>query len=225
MTLQRLVNLAFFDIGAIASGETPSTDESTDALDLANHILSSWSAEELTCYNRKHYTVLAIAGLGTYSIGPAGTWVTTARPVKVEGATAYYLNWRQGLEVVSMAEFALRSSAPKGQTQPLPELLGVDNASPALNARVFPASSLGCSIDLHTLEPLTAFAALGDTVALPPAYERALRLALAVELSPQYARSGGIDPVLAANAQNAKATIAQINAGMTLPQAPPPAAQ
>jgi hypothetical protein len=221
LTVQQLINMAFFDLGEIQSGDAPNSDESNDALKKLNHILLTWSIEGLTCYNRRHYTMAASAGLQAVTIGPGGTWVTAARPVKVEGATSFYLTWRQAMEVVSMAEFALRSGAPKGHTQPLPELLGVDNAYPLLNGRVFPASSLGVQVELHTLEPLTAFAALGDTIDVPPGYEPALAGALALALYPQYARQGGIDPALAANAQNAKAAIAQINAGIAgVPQVP-----
>jgi hypothetical protein len=224
MTVDRLIQLAFFDLGAIQSGESPSTDEKADALDLLRGLVGSWSGEDVVCYNRRHYTFSATVGLGAsaFTIGPGGTWSTTARPVKVEGGTAYYLNWRQPLEVVSLAEFGLRSAAPKGHTQPLPELLGVDNSYPALSALLFPVSSLGCSVQLHTLEPLTNFTSLADTLDFPDVgYERALRLNLAVELAPQYSRQGGIDQVLLANAAAAKAQLAMLNASFILPAAQP----
>jgi hypothetical protein len=218
MTVQRLINLAFFELGEVQSAEAPNSDESTDALDTLNHIISLWSIEGVTCYNRRHYSVAAGQGSESFTIGPTGSWATTARPVKLEGATSYYLTFRQGMEIVSMAEFALRSTAPKGHTQPLPELLGVDNQYPTLNAKVFPVSSLGCTVELHTLEPLTAFEALTDVIDLPPGYEANLKYALAGALYPQYAREGGMDPALAANIQNAKSAIVQINEGMMLPQ-------
>lgn len=219
MTFQRLANLAFFDIGAIQSGETPNSDESTDALDTANHILSTWSLEGVTCYNRKHYTVAT--NLGAVTIGPTGNWNTTARPVKIEGAVCFSGTFRKPMRVVGFAEYSQITGDDVGKTQVLAEVLGVDDAYPLLNGRLWPATTGVASIELHTLEALTAIASLVTVIDLPPGHEAALRSVLAVALYPQYGRQGGIDPAVAAAAQNAKAVIAQVNAGIAgMPAAP-----
>lgn len=222
MTVQRLINLAFLELGEISSGGAPNTDESTDALDIANQLLAQLGLDGLYTYNRKHYSGLTVtAGVNAYTIGSAGSWATTDRPLQIEGATAYSGHMRQGLQVVSMADFARMASSPKGVTQLLPELLGVDNATPTLNARIFPNSNIGCSVELHTIEPLTALASLVATVDFAAGYERPFRLLLAGELYPQFPRESGMDPQLAQNIQNAKVTLAQLNASMV---AMPPAA-
>ena len=59
------------------------------------------------------------------------------------------------------------------------------------------------------------FNAVGDSADnLPSDYQQALHFNLAVALSPQYARVGGITPELAANASNSKGVIVARNASI-----------
>lgn len=226
MNVQRLINLAFLDLNAIASGETPSAAESTDALDLLNHIISGWNSEELMAFEQRHQTFFLTPTVTQYTIGPGGSWATTARPGRVTGATSIFNPFRQGMKVMGFPEFAAATANQTGRSDTLPSLLAVDNGSPLITAQVFPPPAAVATIELHFWLPITAFVALTDVIALPQAYERALRLALAIELYPQYPRSGGIDPVLAANAGAAKKAIQDLNAailGATTAAAPVPA--
>lgn len=233
MTVQRLITLAFFDLGSIQSGETPNSDELADALDELNQMLGSWSNERLTVYNQVVGTFFGGGG-SSFQLGNAGTWNTgAARAQKITAWRATSGVYNSGGAPLSLAAFdaaaqeasvrfgALQAQV-KGMLAPfyqdvtlavtgaaVPLVLGADTAWPLINVRVFPATT--ATIEVSYWTALTSFAALGDAIALPPGFEEALRTNLAVRLSPQYGRTGGIDPVLAAAAANSKAVIASLN--------------
>ncbi|MCE5309630.1 MAG: hypothetical protein LLG20_18505 [Acidobacteriales bacterium] len=79
-TVQQLITSAFRDIGAIGSGDTPSTEESNDALVKLNQFLASWSAQGLPVYQITRSTV-ALTGAASYSLNGV------ARPVKIKAAS------------------------------------------------------------------------------------------------------------------------------------------
>src|SRR5579883_1336177 len=114
-----------------------------------------------------------------------------------------------------------------GETTPIPAMVAADTSFPLINLRVFPPpSSSPGTIELAFWTPLLKFATVGDTVNMPDGWEDLLHFDLALRLYPQYARSSGLDPGLAANAQNAKAALIPQNtmSAPAQPQAPQQAA-
>lgn len=71
--------------GDLESGETPTTDEQTDGLAIANQMLNSWGAERLMIYSVKRTTHTLIASTNPHTIGTSGN-INTDRPVKIENA-------------------------------------------------------------------------------------------------------------------------------------------
>ena len=74
-TVQELINESMRKLGALASGETPNTTESTDALVVLNQLLMSWNAQALPIYKITR-SVTALTGAASY--------VLTTRPVKIK---------------------------------------------------------------------------------------------------------------------------------------------
>lgn len=210
MTVQQLVNLSALDSGLIRSGQTPSTQESSDGLATLNHILSSWSLERLSVHTILHATFSLAAATESYTMGPAATWATTLRPVKILSAEAYSGQFRAGLEVLPLPEFRRRAQNPTGIRQSLPDLLAHDNTATTITVFVFPLPNATISIDVDYWTVLTAFALLGDAISMNPGYELALRKALAVEMCSWQRIT--CPPDLAAAAQNSKAAIVSLNA-------------
>ncbi len=183
MTVQEFINLALRDMGALAQGETPNSDESADALTTLNQIILSHSLEPWI-WNAKHETFLLTAGKWAYTLGPGGDWATAARPTRVLGAMAYSGAFQQGVAVKPMTDFSAAIDNGAGITAVLPKLMGVDQAAPLVNCRVWPTPSGVASIEVHSLQPLTAGLALGDAINFPvPGYELALRFELAMTLA------------------------------------------
>lgn len=167
MTGQDLVNAALKQIGVIASGETPSTDESNDAFERLNNLIASWSAQALPIFNITKSTI-PLTGAASYNVTP--------RPVKIRAAKVTISGFESEFEIVTADEFAD------------PTRYGVvfsDGGFPTTAVTLRPSPTTG-SLDLFTLVPIDVIGSLGASINLPPGYERALVMNLAVEVAPQY---------------------------------------
>jgi hypothetical protein len=220
VTVQQLINAALMDIGVLAQGESPSTDESNDALTRANQLLASWSLEGLTAYGVKHESFSLTATTVNYTMGSGGSFSSSGWPVKIVAAAAVNGNFRRPMKVLSFEELRAESADDTGRTDDLPSLLGADRAYPLKNVKIFPPPrSSSTSVEIDSWQPFTAFAALGDTVALAPGYEMALQFELAVALAPSYGRA--VTAELAANLTRAKGVIQELNRSIDHPPAAP----
>lgn len=199
MTVQEFINLTLRDMQALAQGETPSTEESADALATLNQIILSHSLEPWI-WTAQRLTFTLIPGLAIYTIGPAGSWVTLARPTRILGAMSYSGEFQQGVSVIPMTDLLARIKNGSGITAALPELMGVDEAAPLVNARVWATPNSVASMEIAMLLPMTAGLVLGDSISFPvPGYDLALRCELAVTLAPGWGLE--IPTGLAANYQ------------------------
>jgi hypothetical protein len=105
---------------------------------------------------------------------------------------------------MTLPSLALASAA-------VPMILAADTAYPLINIGVFPAPSAIGSLELSYWTPLTEFASLAGTLTLPEGWEDFLHFDLAMALIPRYGRQGFDPTTLAANAQNAKAKLVDLN--------------
>ena len=67
-----IISRALKDIGALASGETPTPEEAQDALDMMNDMLDQWSNEDMMVYNTTEIIFPVVSGQTQYTIGPSG---------------------------------------------------------------------------------------------------------------------------------------------------------
>ena len=244
MLVSDLITQAFLDIDAIMVGESITTAEQADAFARLNQLVSSLSTEGAMVFNQVMQSFPLQNGITAYQLGSGGTFPTNGglRAQKVTAWRAVLGDMVKGGPVLpmdefgaaaaaanqSLAELAVRS-ALEGLTSnvnsplvaPIPSVVGADTNYPLINVRVAPApSNAGGQIELAYWTPIAAFGAVGDVINLPPGYELMLRSNLAVQLYPIYPRQGGIDPVLAATAQNSKQTLMQQHSMMRAQAAP-----
>jgi hypothetical protein len=207
-TVRDLVTAALLDLGAIASGEAPTATEAADALRRLNLLLETWRLEHLLAYAIDTVTFVLTGG-ASYTIGPGGQ-INTTRPVRLEHA-ALRLPTSPALDlplhVLTDEEYA--SIALKGLTSTLASCLYMDRAYPLASVFLYPTPPSGTLV-LYPWTPLTAFASLDTTVALPPGYELALQTSLSIELASMF-RDCTITPALAAQAVRSKALIKVMN--------------
>lgn len=199
MTVQELINAALRTIGVLASGESPSTEESDDSLLALNQLVSSWSAQELPLYQLVKATV-TMTGAASYALA--------TRPIRIKSAgviTAAGL--QKDVAIVSAEQWA--GIVDKSRTGAFADALWYDGGFPTGTVHLTPKPAAG-TLELFTYNALTAFDALGDTVTLPPGYERALIFSLALDLAPQFGRA--VDPTVAAVAAEAMGAITRTNA-------------
>ncbi len=204
MTVQQLVNSALRTLGVIASGESPSADESNDGFSALNQIIESWTALGLPIYQITRET-FSLTGPASYTIG-TGQSFNTPRPVRLVAAAVVNSSVEKPVEIVSAAQWA--EIIDQGRTGTFAERLFWDAGFPTGTIHLWPAPTSG-SILLYSYKPLTTFSALGDTVTLPPGYERALRFALASDLAAEYGRQ--LSPEASVAAAESKTALTNLN--------------
>lgn len=199
VTVSDIIRRALRSIGAIAGGETPSSTEEADALQVLNAMLDSWNTESLSVYALRDET-LTLTGAASYTIGSGGD-LNTTRPVRLE--TAY--------ERISDADYHVRLAsadawyrlASKTTTGEVAEWLYYEPSYPLGRLYLYPQPTTGV-LHLVTRVPLAAYSA-ADSLALPPGYQDAIVYHLAMRLAPEYGRP--VTPELAALARAAKDNI------------------
>src|SRR2546428_2081005 len=180
-TVRDLITAALLDLGAIASGESPTATEAADALRRLNLLLETWRLERLMVWSIDTMT-LPLTGASSYTWGTGGT-INSTRPVRLEKAelrlqTDPVLDYP--LHVLTDAEY--EAIALKGLASTLASCVYLDRAYPLASLFFYPVQASGATAVLHPWHPLTAFASLETTVALPPGYELALQTNLSLEL-------------------------------------------
>lgn len=215
MTVGDLLTATLKLIGAIAKSEQPSADESADALARLQDMIDAWAADRLMIYSVTRSLYPLVSGTQTYSIGPGATF-NQVRPMWIENAGIISNNNPlQPLElpmaILSTDQWA--GISIKNVATSLAWYLYYDyafNASGWGNLNVWPIPNVSTlQIALYTPIPLTSFAALADTILLPPGFAEALRYNLAVRLAPEFGMK--LEPVIYAIAQEGLARIERAN--------------
>ncbi len=218
-----IINEALADLGVIRPGETISAAVLADCFMRLNQMWAGWGAEPDVTNAQYHQVLTITAGTNAYTFGTGGTLVASAAPVKIYGAQSISGAFKKPVKIVSFAEYDAAYADFGGTTAVLADMLAVDNAYPSMNLRVapMPATSPG-TLTIDYLGVMTAFAATSTSLALHPAFEEALHFNLAMVLLPRYGRQGFDPAVLAANAQNSKARIVELNRSINGGPAPAP---
>lgn len=210
-----IINQAFQDLKVLAPGGSVSPGVLADAFVYLNQLMSSLSIEGPMAFNQVKQTFNLSQGTVAYTLGSGGSFGTTGgkRAVKVTSWRGLYGGvLSSGGAPLSIEDFSAQAKQLLGESTPIPSLVGADTAYPLINVRVHPPPGANPgNIELGYWTPITQFATVTDVLAFEDGFEEMLHFNLAVILYPQYGRQGGIDPVLAANAQNSKARIVAMN--------------
>jgi len=68
-----IISRALKDIGALAAGETPTADESQDALDMLNDMVAQWSNENMMVFYKTEIIFQTVQNTVQYTLGPGGS--------------------------------------------------------------------------------------------------------------------------------------------------------
>jgi len=211
-TVSDLIHSSFRLIGAIVAGETLETNELNDAFVSFNQMISSWNTEGASLVGRQKLLVPLTA---------SNQYALSQRPVRIESASVASGGIDSRLDIVDSAGW---EAVPEKLAQSVyVRVLYCDYQYPNSTVYIAPIPRLGGTLELWIYSLISQFAAVGDTIDLPPGYEAAVRYNFAVALLPEYPRSQA-DPSLLAQAQNYKASIVQLNAGNHMRSQAPPAA-
>lgn len=208
MTVQELLNGAGRLIGELRADRSFGVTESAQLLQALNNMLGTWSASGEGIHQTTR-ELLTLTGAASYTVGPTGT-LNTTRPVKIlAAATVATTGATKDARIVNATEWAA-AVWDEGETGTFADLVHADYGNPLITLRVSPKPASG-SLALYSLKPLTAFAALGDTVTMPEGYADTLQYAFAVQIAPTFGTQASDTVVAVATA--GRAAIAVANQG------------
>jgi hypothetical protein len=211
MLVSDLINSSMRLINAIASGETPTTTEYSDALTALNMMVDQWAAERLFCYSSSRTLFTVTSSQQTYTIGPSGADWTAPRPMYIDHAGAI-LSGTPAVEVPMTIMPTLGDWAAvdvKTTTSTYPTKLYYEPTYPKGTVTLWPLPSTSSQVALYTPVAVSQFSATSDTISMPPGYAKAMRYCLAAELAPEFGAQ--VDPVIAVEAQMTLASLKALN--------------
>ena len=181
-TAETLIKSALRTIGAIASGETPTTDEYADGLEAMKFMFRHWSSRNIKLYFTTQ-DVIPLTGASSYTIGTGGA-CNSARPSSIRGA---YIGVSGGTSypVTIIDEDKFRSISLK--TLPGPAAyLWYNPEYPLGKIWLWPVGSGTLYVD--SLKPLTEPSSITSSISFPPEYDEAIKYNLALRLCPEFGK-------------------------------------
>ena len=209
MTANQLITRALGIINQTDPGETPTAQEIEDGVDFLNAMMDSWRLERLMVYQVKQLSIAWGATIQTKTIGTGGT-INETRPDRITAAFLHTndTNLDYRMSVLQRRE-EWDSIINKAVNTTIPQYLWYDPAYPLGSISLWCVPSVDVAVKVDTWSPLQTFAA-GDTVNLPPGYERAIVSNLAIEMAASYGREPSNSTILVA--RQSKAAIKTLNA-------------
>lgn len=183
-TAQTIIDRSLRLLGAIASGESPTTAESNDALIALNAMIESWQTEKLTVYSYVDTAFTLSNGDSSYTVGPAGNFAITPRPDKIENCYLRASNIDYPIEMVDKDKWL--SIPDKTSDSDIPIYAYYEPALPTGTLQLWPVPNTAYSLHIVTWTSVVSLASTSTTISLPQGYERALTYNLAVELSAEF---------------------------------------
>lgn len=182
-TALELIKAAMRQLGVIATGETPSAAEAADGLSALNDVLETWATEQMTVWQDTVLPFTASVGVGTYTIGPTGVFVTP-RPVRILSLYSSINGVDYPAQEWPYEQW--QAVAVKETSSTWPERYAYVNDLPNGLLTLWPVPATALQLQIGVQTTLTAVANLATVLSYPPGYYRALQWSLAAELSSQY---------------------------------------
>lgn len=198
------------EIGALAPGEPPTSDEQTDILGKLNRLLDRWNTQRLYTFNVNFVNYTLTANLSPHTIGPTGTFTVSVRPVEIKAAAIILNNVTPNVTspVTLRDDDWWANQRVKSLAASLPTDLYYSPDFPNGSLFLWPVPSTAYGLELET-RTILASVVIGDTITLPPGYEDAITLSLAEDICPMFEKSP--NPVLLSAAMRARSAIKATN--------------
>lgn len=191
MTVNTLIRSALRLIGAYDPNGSPTPNQISDALHALNLLLYSLATDRNGVYTVTTESFTLTAGDGEYTTSD----LSTTRPVRVLKAWIRDSSLDYCVDIISAGDYAqIADKTTTGR----PEEMYFNPSYPAAAISLYPVPDSAYTLYWQAWKPLAQYTSADDDLNLPPEYERALRYALAADLSPEY---GGSDQGLYAVAQ------------------------
>lgn len=202
--------MALAAIGAKATGESPSTDEGSDALNTLYLLLRSWRAKNFMLYYVVSENFTLTAGTQSYTIGSGGDF-DTVRPVRIEGAFIRDSN-SSDIPLKQIGPDEYRNIAYKTIGNDTPARFYYDPDFPLGVIYFFPPG--GGTFYVDSLKQLSEPTAISSSVSFPPEYDNCIKWNLALHLAPEYAAPGTHMPIIIELARDSLHDLISLNAAL-----------
>lgn len=208
-TVLNLITEALVTVKALAVGETPGADMTTDALAKFNDVLEALSIQNLAVFASTATTFPLVQGQAVYTIGPTGG-VVAARPPYL--ATGYITMQGADFNVdLTRTDEEYAGLAVKN-TPGVPEWGFYEPTYPNGTLTLWPVPYTASTMTILVNRAFTSATSLADVFAMPPGYRRMVKLMLACELAVDYpGMSQGEIGQLRSDAQAALALVKRNN--------------
>lgn len=208
-----IITLALRTSGAIGVGQTPLAEDTNDAFDVLNTILTEWQLNRWLVYDLVE-AIHTATGAVSYTVGPTGDFVFTGqRPDKIDAVFARLISSSADTYLYPYMSRESYDRVISKSTAGIPYAFFYD---PGLTSNgtiyLYPAPSASYSIHVQGKASLGQFATLEETITLPKIYITALLWNLSAELRPifQLPADQQITTKAVATLQSAINSIAQI---------------
>lgn len=184
-------------LGVIGAGDTPTSDETTNASQALNIMIKAWQTSGMKLWTVQELSFATVVGKANYSLGPSGDTFTSYRPLRVIDAHLRDSNNHDvSLMVVSRQEYDLLGDKT---TQGVPNQVFYD---PQLTNGVLYVYNVPTdtahSIILTVQRPLQDMTAATNDFDFAQEWFQALKWGLASELGLEY----GVNPAVQAQIDN-----------------------
>ena len=213
-TARDVVKAALENLGVLAAGEDPSSEDGAAGLADLARLVASLTADGLALFvERQDSKTLTAAA--SFTIGASGADVSAPRPMKVNrafvktGGVDIPVRMRDRDWYMALADKSITSEFPTDVYYE-PGMEGAGNG----RMYVFPVPTGGPVLYWDSESPLTAPVALEDTLTLPPGYDDLLIYRLTKRLAPKWGKR--VSPEVLDEAQRAEDAVANRNAAAKL---------
>lgn len=211
MNINDLIKGAMQEIGAIASGESPTPDENKDVLRKLNAMLARWATKTLLIPASTSENFSLSAGTAQYTMGSGGT-ASSARAIRIvdafirDSASIDY-----PVKIISQSEYnEIADKAVRSR----PYKLFYDAVYATGYINFYPTPDATETAYIESLKALSEISMSGitGTFNLDREYEEAVQLNLAIRIAPMFGKSVSVE--LASFAEEALNDIMVLNSAM-----------
>lgn len=207
VTSQSLITAAMQEIGALAPGEQPSTEDAAWVLQKMQRLIDRYNAKEAMIYSVDFLVFTLTAGPGPVTIGPGAQFDVAQRPVSIESATLIMNN---GSPTTQQVEVPLNmrddswwaQQTIKGLSSTLPTDLYYSPNWPNGNLYFWPAPTAANQVRLETRLVVGQINTYNAQFSMPPAYWDLIINELAIDIAPSFERA--VSPDLRENFKKAQ---------------------
>lgn len=180
-TANDIIKSAFSIAGVLSKAESPTADETQDALDTLNDLFESLSNDSLFAYARTTESFTLTGGDGEYTIGTGGDFNTT-RPIDIISAYVRIGTTDYGVGIIADEDYA---SIVSKNTSSIPYFLNYSATYPLGTIKLYPVPPAGYTLYLLSEKPISTVT-LTQELVLSPGWNRFLKNQMALEIAAEY---------------------------------------